>query len=435
MALSFRLFGIPIRIHVFFLLIVFQGVLMHELGHALVGRAFGLKPRIDLMAFWGLTHWEPGPDGRTVHSLSPLRLMVISFAGPLVGLVIGGGALAALLVVHPEGIYAWTLLVVVYVNLVWAVYNLLPVLPLDGGHIMAAIFLMFSKDRGMVWARYTSLAFIVALSALAIAFQAIFLAMILFFFGFMNYRALQAEQRLRASGMLDVRTPEDALRVAYAALERGEGELVSRCAVALLQHAPDASARDEALHLLAWGQLLIDQPGQAQAALDRMSGERDPDPALSGAVLLALGRFAAALDPLEQVLAAGPSEFAEKRYIRAVTESGNFERAAAFVEANPAALSARSLGRLQAAALQAELADVSMLLGMQALRDEGVEPLVAFNVACATALLGRPQESLDWLVRARELGFEDLTLLDGEDDLEPVRALDGWAGLRASFGR
>lgn len=458
MALRLRLFGIPIRIHVFFVvtavllwqifggaehgwaslpiatLIVFQGVLMHELGHALVGRLFGLRPKIDLMAFWGLTSWEPGPDGTHIRNLSPGKLILISFAGPLVGLVIGGGALAALIALRPaDPLHEWTLTVLVYVNLIWSLYNLLPILPLDGGNIMAAGFSFFDRTSGIIWARYASLFFIAGLLLFALLFQAIFLVLILGFFGYMNWQALRAERRLRDSGMLEIRTPEDALRVAYEALERGDGQVVSRCAVALLQGASEVAARDEALHLLAWGQLLMDEPAQARAALDRLSGERDADPALDGAVALALGRATASIVCFERALTlSGPSEFVEKRYVQAVETAGAFDSVVRLLEAHPSVLSARALSRLQAAALQAGALDASLALAERALA-EGADPRAAFNAACAAARLGRAEESMDWLGRARDLGFDDVRLLDAEDDLASVREHADWPTLRARF--
>src|ERR1700722_9225169 len=108
MKLAFRLGSIPVQVHGSFLLVVvllgmlggdpsgillwivvvFIGVLLHELGHALVGRSFGLTPQIDLIGFGGLTSWG---DGKS--ALGPPKRIAISLAGPFTGIAIGIGTL------------------------------------------------------------------------------------------------------------------------------------------------------------------------------------------------------------------------------------------------------------------------------------------------------------------------------------------------------
>src|ERR1700675_4909709 len=96
---AFRLGTIPVRVHLSFLLVtvflaagslgdvrgllcwilvVFVSVMIHELGHALVGRQFGLAPEIDLQGMGGLTSWGEG-SGRK--AIGPWRSIAISLAG------------------------------------------------------------------------------------------------------------------------------------------------------------------------------------------------------------------------------------------------------------------------------------------------------------------------------------------------------------------
>ena len=63
--------------------IMFAGVLMHELGHALTARAFGQRPFITLHGLGGLTTW------RATGAMSPGRRLLIAAAGPSVGIAIG----------------------------------------------------------------------------------------------------------------------------------------------------------------------------------------------------------------------------------------------------------------------------------------------------------------------------------------------------------
>ncbi|HJL00828.1 MAG TPA: site-2 protease family protein [Polyangiaceae bacterium LLY-WYZ-15_(1-7)] len=456
MLLQLRLFGVQVRIHLWFLatglllwwmagseygakslpimlLLVLQGVLFHELGHALMGRLFGLKPTIDLMFFSGVTRFQGGVRAK----LTPGKSMAVSFAGPFVGLVLGGAMLlaGAFLDIGDEGsLRRWAWEWFVFVNLGWGVLNLLPIMPLDGGNIMAAFFQLFSREKGIRAARYVSLVFIAVLLVLAFWAEAPLLAVFLGLFAMQNVQLLRAEKTLRDAGLDAVRSPEDLVKLGYEALEEGDGEKTSQIAMLLLRHAQEDTARDEALHLLAWGRLLADEPGQAREALDRLSGQREPDPALEGAVLLALGRATLSLDPLERALAAGPSAFVTKRYVDAVIQSGDYGRAARFLAEHGEVLPTSSVSRLQASALQAGDFMAALTIGERAFEETG-EPLTAFNAACALARLGRADEALGWLERALDSGLSDVRLLDDEDDLDPLRGLPGWAELRARAAR
>src|SRR5437763_16152398 len=70
------------------ILVVFVSVLVHEIGHAIVGRAFGGRPEIQLQAFGGVTFPQfrerPGPG----------RQFILSVAGPIAGLMLGAAAYA-----------------------------------------------------------------------------------------------------------------------------------------------------------------------------------------------------------------------------------------------------------------------------------------------------------------------------------------------------
>lgn len=454
MALKFRLFGTPIRVHFLFGLtillfwsmqqngdwrtlpifaaIVFQGVLCHELGHAFAGRAFGLEPMIDLTAFAGVTRWKRGK------TLSPGKNLAISLAGPIVGITLGGLMLVALAVLQPpeESLLQFTLWWGVLVNLGWSLLNLAPILPLDGGNAMASIFQLFSKKHGLRYARYVSLFLIgtvaVVLIATGVAQQAFFILIFLGLFGWLNIQALKLEKKLREQGARTVQGPEDVLKLGYEALEKGDAKMVLHCASILVRNTEDPTLRDEAHHLAAWGFLLEDVPSRAREALDNLSGEREPDPALEGAVQLGLGRASEALELFERVLRDAPSRFVEKRYLQAVEETHAFERALELFRTHPDALSPTAAHKLQGAAFQAGDFDAACRLG-ELLYERASDPLAAFNVACCVARLGRPEDALRWLDRAREAGFEDLEVLDGDEDLDAVRALPGWAETRARF--
>src|SRR5262249_6728301 len=149
---SLKIFGIPVTVEITFILmslvlgssrradatlmiewiaVVFVSVLFHEFGHALIGRAFGLEPRIRLYAFGGMTYWPAGRD------ISPGRSILVSAAGPRAGILLGGAVLLAGLTIPSQrgSFAAVTVQDLLWVNFGWGILNLLPIRPLDGGGI------------------------------------------------------------------------------------------------------------------------------------------------------------------------------------------------------------------------------------------------------------------------------------------------------------
>jgi Zn-dependent protease len=115
--------------------VVFASVLLHELGHAFALRRRGVVPAITLHALGGIT------THRSLVPLGRLDSIVVSLAGPFAGFLLGGAVLLGARLfprgldhVPPAGVFA--LESVVWVNLGWGVVNLVPVQPLDGGHVL-----------------------------------------------------------------------------------------------------------------------------------------------------------------------------------------------------------------------------------------------------------------------------------------------------------
>ncbi len=196
--LRFRLFGFPVTIGVDFLLItliiglgarpgvyilewvvvVAVSLLIHELGHAFALSMYNIHPEIRL---WGM-------GGLTISGfvLPPRKSILVSLAGPLVGIPVA----IAVMVVKPwlpsGDPFAATASDLVFVNLWWGILNLLPIAGLDGGSVITNLFAVVLGPRG----KRPGLA-AVALCSAAIAVGAIFvgffyLAIVVFFFGLFN---------------------------------------------------------------------------------------------------------------------------------------------------------------------------------------------------------------------------------------------------------
>jgi len=111
-----------------------MALLLHELGHALAFRRYGVASSI---SFWVLGGVTVPTDLDAATRLSDRQMLVVVLSGPLVGLIIGSATLAAA-VVFPdaarsirEPLFLWT-----FVNLAWGIFNLLPIASLDGGRAL-----------------------------------------------------------------------------------------------------------------------------------------------------------------------------------------------------------------------------------------------------------------------------------------------------------
>ncbi|MDG2221268.1 MAG: site-2 protease family protein [Rubripirellula sp.] len=148
---------------------LFVSILIHELGHALAFRQNGIRASIVLYYLGGLAIPTGSYSSRGSGGLNPKQDIWVSFAGPLAQLlsaaVLGGvvvlmgyrltvlewmpGPFASIpgtlegkeLALDSPGLFA---LVTFYMfpSVLWALLNLIPVWPLDGGHIMRSSILL-----------------------------------------------------------------------------------------------------------------------------------------------------------------------------------------------------------------------------------------------------------------------------------------------------
>jgi Zn-dependent protease len=114
-----------------FVILLYASVLVHELSHCVVARAFKLAVRrVLLYPLGGFSEIEQEPP-------TPLQEFLVSVAGPVLSLALAGAAWLATKVV-PHGVPNLILDQLFRANLVVGVFNLLPGLPLDGGRIFRA---------------------------------------------------------------------------------------------------------------------------------------------------------------------------------------------------------------------------------------------------------------------------------------------------------
>jgi stage IV sporulation protein FB len=176
--LRFSLAGIPVRVHPLFWLmtilfgagsggliqlliwvaVVFVSILIHEMGHALTMRHYGLGAEVILYLGGGLAVPQTQSFGNRWNSvgITSTHRILISLAGPgagfllallviIVVIVLGGtviyaplfGLIPSVAAFFPRGSNLVNTIVgaLLWINIVWGVINLVPTIPLDGGNI------------------------------------------------------------------------------------------------------------------------------------------------------------------------------------------------------------------------------------------------------------------------------------------------------------
>src|SRR4051812_21390485 len=191
------------------ILVVFVSVLGHELGHAIVGKLFGGRPEIRLEAFGGVTFPQlPGRAG-------PARQFALSFAGPIAGLILGAAAYAVgrYFPAEPGSIPGWIIAVTAEVCVFWTLFNLLPILPLDGGQMMLAVLEGVRRKRSEALASWISLGVILVVAAFLTIWRGPQPLTLLWLglFAFQNYQRARAASAPAAEPQAPGAPREDAL--------------------------------------------------------------------------------------------------------------------------------------------------------------------------------------------------------------------------------
>ena len=286
--------GIPVRIEPTFLvvlvllglpqpwfhvvtwvLIATVSVLLHELGHAVAFRAYGVKPSIVLHGFGGLTSGSG--------ELTSVQRIVVSLAGPLSALLLFG--IPALLLGRsgavPSGDATVVLRQVVWINVGWSILNLVPVLPLDGGQVFLDVCDICTGGRGRRAAEIVSVVVAAALAVVAIAYGFLFGAVMAGGFAALNLNQLR-----------QVRQDEltDRLGAAHRALLEHRPDEARTVAEQVLGKRPQGPVLAWAAELLGWARLMQGDVQGAEAAAQAAAPLVTPSSSLRGAVALAAGR-------------------------------------------------------------------------------------------------------------------------------------------------
>ncbi len=125
-----------------FIVLLFACVVLHEFGHILAARRYGINsPTVTLLPIGGVASMQRLPS-------NPAQELVVALAGPAVNLVIGLLLFAALGSLHPGDLAQiddpnLSLMGrLAIANIFLAVFNLIPAFPMDGGRVLHALLAM-----------------------------------------------------------------------------------------------------------------------------------------------------------------------------------------------------------------------------------------------------------------------------------------------------
>jgi stage IV sporulation protein FB len=208
--LKFPLFGIPVGVHVTFLFIALLGatsysgvdiaiwtaaafvsILLHEMGHALTARKFGAQGiAVTLYGLGGVTNYRHGAQ------MSHGRSFLISAAGSASGIVVGGALLLAARsgafdgVSHEVAVFLDSF---IFTALVWGILNWIPIVPLDGGHMVQSLASMVNEERAPLISQVITWMTVAIVAPLAYLNGYQFAAIIVVMFAFSGLREYRAK--------------------------------------------------------------------------------------------------------------------------------------------------------------------------------------------------------------------------------------------------
>jgi Zn-dependent protease len=172
---------------------LFLSILLHELGHAMTGKWFGVGTRvIELNGFGGVCHFEKSLPR------SLLAPTVVYLAGPFANLLLWQGckALAFSPLMAGHQLPVMILSTLAFANLMLLVFNLLPAFPLDGGRVLEA---WLARLLPKAWAPVWSVRIVAGLGLLVVAWlvylampRNFFMLLMAFSLFLINYQAWQS---------------------------------------------------------------------------------------------------------------------------------------------------------------------------------------------------------------------------------------------------
>jgi Zn-dependent protease len=377
--------GVDVRDVVIWVVLATVSVLVHELGHAVVARTTGASPVITLAGLGGLTSYVPPAP------VSRARSVAISVAGPAVGIVIGLVLVGVDVAVDVRSdLWSSVLSLGIFITLAWSVLNLLPILPLDGGQTMREL-LPGSPAQREVRAAVVSVGTAVVIAVVAVRLGYVFGALMALFLIAANVMTIRQAREVK---QLDV--GQQVSRLLWAGRVDDARHLAGERSEELDQRMLDVLA------VVGPG----DDGGAAMARL-RSAAQHPSDPTGSTLLLLA-GRARRDWSSVAETVRSAPA--LGSAAVVAVQNAAHAEG-----------------GDLPSAEIGQAYLDRN---GRSEFDGPGHPAHIAYNTACGWAAVGELERGLAAFQRAAEAGFADLTTVDSDPEMTPLRPMPGFDDAR-----
>lgn len=447
MELNLRLFGIPVSIKPTFLILgllfygwtshigiaaelvawAFLAILLHELGHAWAFRRYGISPAIELYMLGGLTY-------ATRDSIRPQlthgQQIFISFAGPLMSILLGVVLLilTALLGGLPSYFMPWdqAALYPLFFSFGWGILNLLPIMPLDGGHILRHLLAFHPRWNAPLIAAWVGIILGGLLLVYTLSEQQWWNSMLIALLLSTNYQQMQmARGKEVISPTLD---PTERIREYLA---KGKYDEALKEAHNLLKQTTNHQLQGWAMQIIGNLYLQRNDLPAARTFAEAYPGYHQHIPELKLALMLEDQDTAGAMDYARRAYVLNPRPGVAQIYLQLLMSAGQTRDAWAFLESirTEPEVPADVLAFASELFFQAGQFENALTLYTQLATHQPDNGIHAYNAACATARLGRLEDSLAWLEKAISLGYADFERIHHDSDLAPLRALPAYTRL------
>ena len=406
--------GLNLPLLLEWLVVVFFSVLVHELGHALVARRFGLSPNITLYSMGGLTSWSEVTD------IAPPKHLAISLAGPAAGFLLGGVlylAAPTLLRAVPSELLTVAYYDLLWVNIGWGIFNLFPILPLDGGHVLLTLERWLTKKQDQIISHTISLLGSLTITYLALTRFSAWVAILGIWFAYSNGTFLLD----RIKNYRDKKL-EPKLEEAYKAVNAGELDVALDIVSEIRKKAVTQWIRREASRLLIFTFIQQNRYKEADVELTKFHGLFGPEHHLQGLLSFQKKEMSQAIVDLKIAFDRSPDYqlglmlsqalMAEKRYADVLALCGHDVMSQAIWPLSV---------NLQIDAFNNHEFEIAGRAGALAY-EQKPDPNIAYNAGCAFARASDSTQALAWLERAIASGFSDKNLLTTDPDLESIRS-------------